>query len=61
MDAHRRVIEETTATLDGVDRALVRLSDGTYRVCEACGDAIGDDALLADPTLRRCTAHVAPT
>jgi RNA polymerase-binding transcription factor DksA len=58
MDAHR-VIEEATATLDGVDHALVRLSDGSYRTCESCGGAIEDDVLERDPTARLCAAHAA--
>lgn len=59
MDAHQRVIDEATAGLDGVDVALARLSDGSYRMCESCGGAIEDEVLAGDPTARRCAADVA--
>jgi len=35
VEPHRAVIDEASATLDDVDQALIRLSDGTYRICEA--------------------------
>ena len=59
VDAHRTVIDEATATLDAVDQALVRLSEGTYRTCEPCGATIGDEQLAGAPTLRRCAEHAA--
>jgi len=52
------VIDEASATLDDVDQALIRLSDGTYRSCEACGAPLPEVRLAADPTLRRCADHV---
>jgi RNA polymerase-binding transcription factor len=57
VDPHRQVIDEATATLDGVDAALARLSEGTYRTCEECGDDLADEHLAAEPTRRRCDAH----
>ena len=57
MDARPEVIDEASALLDDVDAALMRLSDGTYRTCEACGAQIEDQALVADPTVRRCLMH----
>ena len=57
MESHRTVIDEVMATLDGVDVALVRLSDGTYRTCEVCAAPLPDNRLSADPTLRRCADH----
>lgn len=57
MEQHRKVIDEACATLDDVDAALVRLSDGTYRTCEECGAPLTDERLAAVPTLRRCAEH----
>jgi RNA polymerase-binding transcription factor DksA len=57
MDARPTIIEEATGLLDDVDVALVRLSEGTYRACEACGAMISDTALEDLPTLRRCDFH----
>jgi DnaK suppressor protein len=59
MDARPEVIDEATALLDDVDRALVRLSEGTYRSCEVCAGSISDDVLAAQPTARRCDEHPA--
>lgn len=53
------MIDEALALLDDVDRALVRLSDGTYRECEECGAPLSEEDLLASPTLRRCEDHTA--
>jgi len=51
------VIDQAAAILDAVDVALVRLSEGTYRLCESCGSVLSDDSLTADPTTRRCMLH----
>jgi DnaK suppressor protein len=47
-----------SAVLDGVDRALNRLSDGTYGQCEVCGAPILDADLERDPTRRVCEQHL---
>ena len=57
MDTRPAIIDEVTTLLDGVDAALVRLSDGTYRSCESCDAPISDEALDESPTRRHCDAH----
>jgi RNA polymerase-binding transcription factor DksA len=52
-------LAQSAAVLDGVDRALQRLSDGTYGSCETCGAPIRGADLEADPTRRRCEQHLA--
>ena len=52
-------LTRSAAVLDGVDRALERLSDGTYGSCEACGAPIMGTDLEADPTRRMCEQHLA--
>lgn len=47
------------AVLDDVDRALARLDQGTYGICEVCGAAIDHERLAARPTTRRCGDHPA--
>jgi RNA polymerase-binding transcription factor DksA len=37
-----------------VDRALKKLDDGTYGVCEVCGDPIAEPRLEAMPATRWC-------
>lgn len=45
-----RDVRELAATGD----ALARISDGSFGICEACGEAIGYPRLLAHPAARRC-------
>jgi len=52
-------LTRSAAVLDGVDRALERLSEGTYGSCEACGAPIVGADLEADPTRRMCEQHLA--
>ena len=52
-------LAQSAAVLDGVDRALERLSDGTYGSCETCSATILGADLEADPTRRRCAQHLA--
>jgi RNA polymerase-binding transcription factor DksA len=51
------ILEQVEAELADVERALHRLDDGTYGSCEACGTAIGDERLEAQPATRFCIAH----
>jgi hypothetical protein len=43
--------------LDGVERALQALDDGSYGNCQACGTAIADELLATAPTARFCAEH----
>jgi len=52
-------LAQSAQVLDDVDRALERLSAGTYATCENCGGSIDDVDLAADPTRRTCGAHAA--
>ena len=38
------------------ERALTRISDGTYGTCESCGNAIGKLRLQAFPRATLCVA-----
>lgn len=42
------------AKLQDVERALGKLDDGTYGVCDACGGPIDPDRLEAIPWATRC-------
>jgi RNA polymerase-binding transcription factor DksA len=46
------------STLHDVDRALERLRSGTYRSCQVCGTTIDEGALVANPLLTTCPAHL---
>ncbi len=41
-------------TLIDVERALGKLGDGTYGLCERCAEPIGEARLEAMPSARRC-------
>ena len=40
--------------IQAIDAALERLRDGSYGTCAGCGEAIGAQRLLAQPTALRC-------
>ncbi len=48
--------EHTTRRLRVVNHALAKFSDGTYGLCEHCGEAIGLSRLEAHPEARYCIA-----
>lgn len=48
------LLQSAEATLDQIDRALVRLQGGSYGVCEACGEPIDKERLLALPYALEC-------
>jgi RNA polymerase-binding transcription factor DksA len=45
------------SSLNGVDRALERLRNGTYRTCQVCQSPIEESVLVASPLLANCPAH----
>ena len=45
-----------TATLADVDRALAKLDDGTYGICDRCGALIPEERLEARPWTALCMA-----
>jgi RNA polymerase-binding transcription factor DksA len=48
------ILEQVEAELADVAHALERLDQGTYGICEACGQPIGDERLEALPAARFC-------
>jgi len=44
-------------SLEEVERALVKLDEGTYGVCEVCGEPIAAARLEAMPAARYCITH----
>ena len=56
-DDYSTVLSASEGVLDDVERALTRLDQGTYGVCEACGQPIDEDRLASFPTARTCAGH----
>lgn len=50
-----------TADLGAVSRALLKLREGSYGVCAACGAAIPFERLKVEPQATRCVACEAAT
>jgi len=48
------ILEQVEAELADVEHALRRLEDGTYGICEACGQPIDEARLEALPAARFC-------
>ena len=48
------ILEAVEGELAEVERALTRIDEGTYGVCEACGKQIADERLEAQPYARLC-------
>ena len=56
-DAANDVISGIEARIDGAERAMGRLLEGTYRSCEVCGEEIDEVLLVDNPVRTTCAAH----
>ena len=45
---------ETAQSIRDIQAALTRIEEGSYGLCEACGEAIGQGRLEAIPEATRC-------
>jgi RNA polymerase-binding transcription factor DksA len=57
-ERYETALAESERVLDDVDRALARLSDGTYASCEVCGTTLSDADFEDAPTRRTCALHL---
>ncbi|HYH34253.1 MAG TPA: TraR/DksA family transcriptional regulator [Nocardioides sp.] len=53
-DHELTVVNNEREKLAQIDRALARIADGTYGVCESCGNPIGKMRLMAFPRATLC-------
>jgi len=53
-DQELTVVNNEREMLVQIDRALERIEDGTYGVCESCGNPIGKMRLMAFPRATLC-------
>ncbi len=56
-DADLPSLGSIEATLAGVERALERLREGSYRRCVECDGPLEDADLERDPLVVTCVAH----
>ena len=57
LDPDDVALEQLRRELDDVDAALAQIDEGTYGLCQACGQPIGDARLAAHPATRACDEH----
>ncbi|CAN5272361.1 MAG: TraR/DksA family transcriptional regulator [Acidimicrobiia bacterium] len=48
------LVENLTTLLADVDTALKRVADGTYGICDSCGEPIGAERMNYRPISRYC-------
>jgi DnaK suppressor protein len=53
------VHDRLQTTLADVERALVKLEEGSYGTCDVCGEPVGDERLEALPWAVRCVKDAA--
>ncbi|MGY2746611.1 TraR/DksA family transcriptional regulator [Arthrobacter sp. UYCu723] len=51
------LLEQSKAGLAQIDAALARIDEGTYGLCEVCGDEIAEGRLEARPWTPYCIRH----
>lgn len=51
------LLEQVEAELADVERALAKLSQGTYGTCDVCGESIDQARLVELPATALCIAH----
>jgi DnaK suppressor protein len=54
---NRALLGQLREQMSEIERALKKLDDGTYGVCERCGGPIGEARLEAMPATRFCINH----
>jgi DnaK suppressor protein len=54
---NKALLMQLIEQLDEVERALAKMDEGTYGLCERCGEPIGEARLEAMPATRFCIRH----
>jgi len=52
------ILKELEIRYNDVLKALMKLEEGTYGICEVSGESIEEDRLEADPAAKTCKAHL---
>ncbi|MEQ1561400.1 MAG: TraR/DksA C4-type zinc finger protein [Nitrospira sp.] len=58
LENNNSVVNELEIKLLEVKNALKKIDDGTYGVCEVCGEKIEDDRLEANTSAKTCKSHM---
>lgn len=54
----RATLAELETRFNNIKRALKKIEDGTFGICEISGETIESDRLEANPAARTCKAHM---
>lgn len=54
----RATLSQLETRYNNIKRALQKIEDGTYGVCEVSGEAIESERLAANPAARTCQKHM---
>ncbi|MAF59300.1 MAG: TraR/DksA C4-type zinc finger protein [Candidatus Pacebacteria bacterium] len=57
-ETNTAVLKELEIRYNNVKKALKKIEDGTYGVCEISGEEIEEDRLNANPAARTCKNHI---
>lgn len=52
------ILKELEIRYNSIKRALGKIADGTYGICEISGHPIEEERLEANPAARTCEAHM---
>ncbi len=55
---NRGIVTQLETQLGEVTAALKKVEEGTYGVCETCGEKIEEDRLEANASARTCKTHM---
>lgn len=55
--SNRAITDTLEIRFNSIQRALEKIEDGTYGVCEIGGEEIEEERLDANPSARTCLAH----
>ncbi len=55
---NRGILNQLEVRLNNVKKALIKIGEGTYGICEVCGNNIEEDRLEANPHAPTCKAHM---
>ena len=58
LEGNEGEIKEISAQKRNVERALAKIEEGTYGICEVSGHPIETDRLEANPSARTCKEHM---
>ena len=55
---NRAIVDQLEIRYNSIKRALKKIEEGTYGVCEVSGHPIEEDRLEANPAARTCKEHM---